>query len=567
MNTRINVYVLLDHHEYYGTDLEPTDVIELIKDIPTDTLINQISWMNIRLYLNENAENSGVIQAEIVGSIYRHMAPDHQQKWLEVLHEQKKKGHNPVLVWNYSNLLLYDFIFRSVNEKSKTTLNADDAKNVFDALLSVNSFANKKIGKNVVELQNAIGNDDEFNAHLITNFIYQKDYESSTDFNNQVLRGKMFFEYLEGHPKYQTYLLGFYNEKHVSSYKGMFKTLMAIFVQIGIGTDKRHHLISLQQAAEEHQVNLQYVDTLVINAQNVNYVTDESFGMLRNRFLYKIDQYRFIVLDVNFLLDQFYKAQIFAFNSFLKRSGDKGDFLSTKAKSFLEDIYFRHLILGCFPFYRTFFGDECVNSKTEELCDAYLREGNKICIVELKDTLLNASIKNSGDRVKLIAELNKKFVTNQNNKKKGISQLLDAIIDIDAKSVSFDNIERTNRIDIYPVVAYTDNAFGAPGINKMFGKSFQEGLSNAAIANLTVYPLTFINLNFFELRQDYLSNKHIDLFEMLEGYHKHIAHPDFHLTTFEVFGKFYMLENGVPEMDTNSSFRELVTEIIASPDQ
>lgn len=564
MNTRINMYVLLDHQEYYGFDREISDLVELIGEIPTETVINLVSWMNVNLYLNETDERPGLIQAQLIGAIQRHLNNDDKIKWVEVLNEQKRKGHNPMLVWNYSNLLLFDFVFQNVNKKTKAQLTSDDAKGILDAFLTVNSSINKKISKNLSELQNAIESRDSLDDFVIANFSYQKDYESSTDFNNQVQRGKMFFEFLEGHPKYLDYLKEFYSERHVENYKQMFKALMAIFTQIEIESNKRHHLISLQAAAEENLINLGYVDTLCINMLTDHYISDESFGLLRNRFLYKIDQYRFLILDVNFLLDQFYKAQVFAFNALVKRKNSKSDFLSIKAKDFLEDIYFKHILTACFPYYIKFLGKECRNSKGEELCDGYLRNSNKVCLIELKDIMLSASIKNSGHRGELIAELSKKFVANQDNKRKGISQLLDATGDIEKHGIHFDTIETRETIELFPVIVYTDNTFGAPGINRLLGKRFLEGLSSISTERIKVYPLTFVNLNFFELREEYLSNKHMDLFDMLEAYHIHVRNPDCQLTTFEVFGKFYMEEKSMPNLGTTPTFRKLVNEIIAS---
>lgn len=563
MNTRIKMYVLLDHQEYYGFDREISDLVKLIGEIPTETVINLVSWMNVNQYLNETDERPG-FQAQLVGAIQRHLNTVDQARWIEVLQEQKRKGHNPMLVWNYSNLLLLDFVFQNVNKKMKTQLTSDEAKGILDAFLIVNSSINKKISKNLSELQDAIDNRDSLDDFVIANFSYQKDYESSTDFNNQVLRGKMFFEFLEGHSKYGEYLKEFYSERHVQNYKQMFKALMAIFAQIEIETNQRNHFISLQAAAEENLINLEYVDTLSINMLNGHYMSDESFGLLRTRFLYKVDQYRFLLLDVNFLLDQFYKAQVFSFNSFLKRKNSNADFLSVKAKEFLEDIYFKRVIKACFPFYIKVFGKECLNSKGEELCDGYLRDRNKICLIELKDILLSASVKNSGDSVKLVAELSKKFVANQDNKRKGISQLLDAIDDIENDAISFDPIETDEKIQVFPVIVYTDNTFGAPGLNRLLGKRFMEGLSSISLTSLHVHPLTFINLSFFELREEYLSNKHLDIFEMLEAYHIHVRNLDYQLTTFEVFGKFYMEGKQIPDLGTNSTFSQLVKEIIES---
>lgn len=461
MDTRVRIYVLLDHNEYYGVDKTIDDAIELIRDIPSATLLNYLSGFAVNLYLYDNDEHTGKIQFMLVSSLLDKCDTSVQQKWVAEVKKQAEKGFTPIMFWNYSNLLFYGLIFKTFNSNSSRDLTGDEAKKVFDAYLIINGIANSKIQIEEEIIKKA----DEANKIedvTMPSFIYQKDYASSIDFSNQVTRGIAFFKYLESDPKYKDLVLEYYKSKNVNGYLRLFKNLMVLFTEINIGNDlvKRNQLANLQEYFIGKEVDLAYVDTLCINTEIANYAEDESFGILRNKFLFKLNKFQFLILNVNFLLDQFYKAQIFAFNAFLKSKNIKGEFLSEKGKNFTEGIYLPTVLNTCFPHFTRFYGDKCLNSKKEELCDAYLRESNKVCLIEFKDVLLNASVKNGADKEKLFAELEKKFLANQANKPKGVTQLLNAVKDIENNFIVFDSLTPKTSLEIYPIIVYTDTTFG-----------------------------------------------------------------------------------------------------------
>lgn len=467
------------------------------------------------------------------------------------------------MFWNYSNLLFYGLIFKTFNHLNSRDLTKKEAQNVFDAYLIINGIANNKISieKEVLKKAEEV---DKIEEITIPNFIYQKDYSSSTDFSNQVIRGVKFFKYLENHPKLSTSVYKYYKSKNVSGYLRMFKNLMILFTEINIkaGIEQRFQLAKLEDYNKSKEIDLAYIDTLCINNEISEYKEDHSFGIIRNKFLYKINQHRYFILDVNFLLDQFYKAQIFSFNSFLKAEKVKIDFLSEKGKNFTEKIHLPDVLNNCFPHYTTFYGDDCVNSKNKELCDAYLRENNNICLIEFKDVLLNAKAKNSANKEMLFLEFDKKFLSNQKNKPKGITQLINSIKDIETNSILFDKKLSKSKIKIYPTIVYTDFSFGIEGVNKIYKERFMAEINTLNLKNTIIKDVTFVNLNFFELREDYFSQKLMNLFVMLNEYHKHTLELDYQLTTFEVFSRFYMNNNVPQDLGNTKSFLNITSKIV-----
>lgn len=563
MDTRTRVYLLLDYGEYYGETKNIEDAKQLIKDVPSEALINYVAGISSHLYLKENDDESQRLQVTLAKHLLHRIGSDAENKYIEVIKKQMSAGHTPIIFWNYTNLQFYNLIFENFNNLPCRELTPSEMQNFLDAYLILNDIANKRINIDKEEFDKAIA-ENTFESMVMTNFIYQKDYASTVDYANQVTRGVMLFRYLENDTAYGSVMTDFYTEKKVGGHLEMFRNLMALFVEVGIGTASRKQVADLSGLASEGFVTPAYLDTLCINTSISNYEADQSFTTLRNKFLYKISPNRYYILDVNFMIDHFYKAQVFAVNNFLKEKGITNQFLSIKGKDFSDAIYFPTVMNICFPRYTKYFGDQCKNSKKEELCDGYIRNGNKLILIEFKDVLLNASIKNAADKVKLFKEFQTKFVENQKGSPKGMSQLKAAIADIDENSVSFDPGLSLVDLVIYPVIVYTDLSFGTDGLNEHYRDKFNEIIADLNLKNISVQNLTFINLNFFEFSQDYFAKGITDVFVYLENYQEHVKKEGFKLTPFEVFSRAYNNDYYPEQLGQPKSYLTVQKEIIES---
>lgn len=564
-DTRNRIYTLMDYNEYYRLSTSLPPIKELIKGIPSSTMLNYLSGFNVKLYLNENTEHSGKIQFTLVDSLLGKCDKQDRKQWKHAITRLSKKGHAPTMFWNYSNLLFYNIIFSNHNESPCRDLNKAEAKRFFDAYLLVNAQANARlqVDEQVIKKADFEGKIETVTLPL---FLYQRDYKSSTDFSNQVARGSALFEYLESSDKFASHVTAYYKSINISGYKKMFRNLMVLVKEVGLekSLNERKQLAMLEPYQINKEIDLDYINTLVINDEIPEFLNDESFSSFRKKFLYQVAPKTFFILDINFLLDHFYKAQVFAFSAFLKATGVKTNFLGDKGKDFTE-FYVSKVLDRCFPNYFRCYGDDCKNSSDNELCDAYVRDEHKIMLMELKDVTLRADIKNSSDPETIINELQKKFRKDAKNPK-GITQLLNAVRDLDKNSVSFDEFveENLNSLEIYPVIAYTDQSFGIDGLNKMFNSIFEDELKKVAIKNIRVHPVVFINISYFEVHEDYLASKKIKLFDLIDNYFKHIQEQNYEITPFEVYSRFFLNSYVKKENKNTKHFSKILGEILNS---
>lgn len=556
MSTQTRLFQLLEYKDFYDVEKTIEDAVRLIQNIPSINLIQGIADFNIKIYLHDNDDLTGKVQFTCVSSLLDNCSDETKSKWASTVKRVSEVGISPILIWNYSNLKFYDLIFSNYNNLAPRKLSGVDTKNIFDAYLIINQLVNSQtIVENDYDLKNK--SKEEIQDFIVSKLMFQRDYMSSLDFRNQVERGEFLFDYLSNHNDYSDSIKQHLENKGVSTKDDMYRVLLTLF-GLCTGSNIKKALINLSEFKSHNFINLEYLDSLCINTHLDNYEKDISFLIIRNHFLYQIDDDNFVVLNVGFLLDHFFNSQVFSFHQYLKDSTGKSDFLSRKAKDIMEEIYLPNVLHKCFPNYIKFFGDDLLSSDHKELCDAYIRRDKDVILIEFKDILLNASVKNSTDTESIKTALNIKFESNQKGKPKGVTQLTNAINTIDKGQIEFDTKFITeNKVDIFPIILYTDNSFGQEGLNSIYRKKLKDKIGNENFDNVIVRDLVFINLSFFEMRAHYLNSGNLDFYNLLESYLKYIKRSENQLTSFEVYARHYTNEKAIidlPEPDVLSKY-------------
>jgi hypothetical protein len=560
METRPAIMTLIDYEVFFGTKVPESNASALIAGIPSKTLINYISGLAVNCYLNDNID-SGYVQARLIDIFISKTSIAFQKNWKTFLNRFAADHHVPVVIWAYGNLLFYDLIFTHWNDQPMRDIIADEAERIFKAYLVLNGISNSHIDPEKLEAHKH--EKDFYEDYVVPEFLPQRDYASTSDYTNQITRGAMLFEWLETNPKFSDAVLEYYETKLVSGWRMMFKNIMTIFSEINV-TEKnkqRNQLVDLNEFSKK-ELAIGYLKTLAINSSVSSYQKDLSFGKIRQQMLYALDDVSYFVLDINFLIDQFYKAQVFALSAYFAKTGVDREFLSTKGKDFMEEIYLKKLMNKCFAGMIKHYGDSALNSAKEEMTDFYLRQGHQVCLTEFKDVILNAAAKNSSDKTQLYDAVDIKFKKNQKGKAKGIGQLINAITDIHKYGVAFDSIVTDKKLELFPVILYTDHTFGVDSLNRRYDREFREEISKLNLQQLVVKPLVFINLNTFELHESNFADKQVNLFSLMEAYYKHIARENYANTPFEVFFRFYLNENNIPLSTKRPEFSRVVNEVI-----
>jgi len=390
---------------------------------------------------------------------------------------------------------------------------------LIDAYLILNSITTTRFKNLESELNNATS-EDQVERLILRNFLWQRDYASATDYSCQLSRGQQFFKYLENVDEYKSYVKDFYLDLHIEDSSEIALVVLAIVNKTGIGNPKEtwNPLIDMTDVTEF--IHIQFLISILLNEDIPMYRKDNKFLLLRKKMLLNLHDYKFLLLDISFLIDQLYKAQVFAFKAFIEGRGYKGNFLSCKAKTFMEDIYFRNVIEKCFP---------ALIKRTE--LNGLKIKGKEICDYKL-----------GNDNERLLDELEKKFSKNQAEKAKGIRQLINAIAYMERNVIPFDTVPNTDQLTVYPVLVYTDSTFGFAGVNKYLKNLYVKLLLAQTIRKFVVKDVIFIDLSFFEIHMNSLVKGDLSIFEVMQGYLEHIKIHKFSDTAFEVYAKEYVAD-------------------------
>jgi hypothetical protein len=84
---------------------------------------------------------------------------------------------------------------------------------------------------------------------------------------------------------------------------------------------------------------------------------------------------------------------------------------------------------------------------------------------------------------------------------------------------------------------------------------------NTQNANVNIFDVTFINLSYFEIHEELFKNRSIDIFNLIEEYHKHIQDDKYKYTPFEIFSQFYLRKINAPNMPESKRFQNAIKKI------
>jgi hypothetical protein len=135
-------------------------------------------------------------------------------------------------------------------------------------------------------------------------------------------------------------------------------------------------------------------------------------------------------------------------------------------------------------------------SNGDEVCDAIFVEGSSLIFCEYKSSVLKADAKLGGQLDLLGPELEKKFITGDEDGRKGVAQLNQGITRL-LRGEEVENLPRKKWTTIIPVMVCLESAMTCPGmsgyLNRRFDRSVLKSMSSTKIA-----PLILIDVENFE---------------------------------------------------------------------
>lgn len=258
---------------------------------------------------------------------------------------------------------------------------------------------------------------------------------------------------------------------------------------------------------------------------NFNSDWSDLINLKKNPILKK-SNHEFIVLDLGYTLSKFFTG-IYHEILFFSKELFKGKFSQDYNTLFLEEELLVNSIKLVFnKNYKKLSEKEIKSFEYKKgienigLPDYYIRNGNKVFLFECKNSFISNKNKVLFKDEEILKEIREKFYYSTKNgkrKKKAILQLQDFIKNLSIGSYDFfDQIEKKEKIIVYPILIVTDETLCTLGFNQLLNYYFTQEKDKGYLKDIR--PLTVIHIDDFIKYQTHL--KKLDF--AIESYHDHL---------------------------------------------
>ena len=371
-------------------------------------------------------------------------------------------------------------------------------------------------------------NDSHYNLISSTQndkFLYEKMFWplllSETDVNESIrieyelYRLKFFIEGIKKeYPDTTNIIDNFFKERGFDSFSSYASALSIIFLDY-ITSYTNHQ--KLKSGIKESEQIHKLFSSLVINDIEIS-----SYFQLKTHPVYYYNG-AYYVLHWNYFLSQIFIGTFMALEKKLNEAGFKD--IKKASGLIVENTLFKTVLTTSFSKYWQY---ALFDVERDGKPDAMFKIGNHLFIVELKDNLMSESVMESLDYKCIEDYINKTFIQS-GKKKKAIKQLVSYINNYENNEYGDDGFSYNKRLNIYPIIIYTDYKYRINGLNHFLSTKFNELINQEEIQQYTrqrVHPLTVIGLDSMFNLQHKFRDKRLKLADSIDNYHKHIKNSE-----------------------------------------
>jgi hypothetical protein len=513
----VNVGQLIEYSRVFP-DVNDS-VSDLLKGIPKDILLKA----GTAFLAHQTLDHKSTLWSDIIATWFNYSNLEQKQIFVErVLNNYQKKEISRLNMFApITSLKVLQLGFEKIddeNQKSRNQIEVD--------LLKIHLLLNESFAKQQIESTDYIEHTypELFLGLLLLNMIF-----STSDITNFIIDREFFCQsvkamflgdFIQRDNLLKTHLARFLDKYGVKSIEEYSARVLGILKPIS--RKENEGFIELSASTEDDK---EFIKKMSV--QEYSPTDDVDFKIVRSFPLIQLGENSFRITHPLFCSDKLYKSIYFdlsAINELVPADGKINDFRRYYTSNFSEK-YLLYEVLGfCLKKrYIQFTGEEIDKMGIQGAPDYYVRNGKYIFLVENKDVLIKASVKESSVFENLEVELKKKFLRENNGRAVGINQIINNIERVLLKTNAFDTNYKINNIVIFPILIVHDIVYDCPGLNQMFNKWFNEEIARLKAKNLpiqNVKPLVVLNIDTLIRSSGLLRLNKIGLAELCETFYK-----------------------------------------------
>lgn len=355
-------------------------------------------------------------------------------------------------------------------------------------------------------------------------FVYEKLFWpillQETDVNEvlsreyEMFRTKSFVEeIINKYPEAENVIDNYFQERGFDNYRS-YASLLAIFFMNYI-TSYINDGISKAGIKEDKQ-NRNLFAPLVAND-----IIPDTYLDLKSHPVYYYNG-GYYIIHWNYLLSQIFIATFKAIEQNLNECSLQN--IKEECGKIIEHTLFKSVLVTAFSnsWQCSAFDDEDKGNP-----DAIFKIGNNLFILELKDNLMGDNVMESFDYKCIENHVKRNFIESEKGKKKGIKQLKDYIKDYVKNKYEALGFPYNRKLNIYPIIIYTDYKYRLNGLNHFLSIKFKEiAKFDVESVNRRIRPLTVIDLDCLFNLQYKFRGKQIKLADAIDNYHRYVRNKE-----------------------------------------
>lgn len=504
-------YVALTYKSIFD-DYDKTSPANLLKDIPTITALNYVSYTCAQLHVNET---NWAVQNKLLQLWIKNFPNAVKEK----IDSAIKKNHDPSIFDNITSLFTIEDILENNNSENRPLTDEEELSLFKLYLWEAQRWTDSQKGPSdsIPNIEKYIS----FSVPLMLPFIEHFKYK---DFRCQSIKAIYFFQCCENHPIFSEYLNIFLSEYGLKSWQEYLINLLTIYIRPLEEMKVPSKLIF----EDGHEFVLNFLNSFCLDL--ATYSKQPDFKSLREAPVLRTKEKEYLFLNLNFLIDKLFQGIQFDFFRILKEHKQQFNGREINTFPFYKSIYGQSIsepgilyktLNNCFckSGYILKNGDEMKKNAGDGYSDYYIRDKNKVYLFEYKDVLLSYPVKSSNDMGIIEQEVIKKFVKDGKGSDEGVSQLANNIHKY--RNGGYNKIDKHDysQTIIYPILIYTDESFSIPGFNYLLRKYFCKVLKDRSLEeDLKIKDVIMINIDTLALYHDLFKEKKLKLNNSLNNY-------------------------------------------------
>lgn len=285
----------------------------------------------------------------------------------------------------------------------------------------------------------------------------QLDFVTGIDPLLQLFKAGVVLNYLYSKVEYTQPIFSFLGAKGFSTLEELFANYFNLFFFNFLGDNRNNTNVT---ALRPHRVHHKLIEHLAIDRAQLKAqsVLQSNLNGLKSRPLIDRGDGTYLIANWNFFHGRIYDSLMFDLwenSDFSKKYESFPDFKADIVQKIIEKFLFRKVVEACFMGSGRVLRFDDAHSG-DGFPDAYIREGNRIYLMEFKDVQMPSHVVDSGKYETVRDHIFQKYVRTDKGKKKGITQLAEAIDKLrNPEYFEEEYTTKARNLRIYPIVVYT----------------------------------------------------------------------------------------------------------------